>query len=107
MRKIAILSGTMFTISLLFLTGSILWGFNADEIETERVKRFRLKSVVFYLMTAGITINGEERFQQVRTIGQKGAGPGDFYFPRSLAYFNKKLYIMGLGVRPVVALLPI
>jgi hypothetical protein len=32
-----------------------------------------------------------------RRIGQKGQGPGDFYFPWSLANYNKKLYIHDKG----------
>ncbi len=37
--------------------------------------------------------NGE--FKQ--RIGQQGSGPGDFYFPRSLDYLNKKLYVLEKG----------
>ncbi len=112
------------------------------------MKRMIYFVLALYLMMTGFAINGDERFQLVKTIGddrdnytifgladallaenndiyilnaranyvahynwngkyirkigQKGAGPGDFYFPRSLAYFDKKLYIMDSGNHRVV-----
>lgn len=38
----------------------------------------------------------------VERIGQKGRGPKDFYFPRSLAYSTNALYILDRGNRRVV-----
>ncbi len=42
-KMISSLVGTIFSVSLLLFTGTALWGFDADEIETELLKRFRLK----------------------------------------------------------------
>ena len=42
-RMISSLFGMIFTVSLLLFNGSALWCSNADEIETELVKRFRLE----------------------------------------------------------------
>lgn len=35
-------------------------------------------------------------------FGQGGQGPGDFYFPRKLAYFKNKLYVQDHGNRRIV-----
>lgn len=68
----------------------------ADAVITDKKDIFILNAKANYV--AWYNWKGEF----LERIGQKGRGPKDFYFPRSLAYSRNSLYILDRGNRRIV-----